>query len=313
MLSIVMYHYVRELSGSAYPRIKARTITEFEHQLDYIDQHHNVCSLEDVVAASRGGRPLPAHACLLTFDDGFIDHLREVAPRLHRRGWSGAFFPPARSAQERRVLDVHKIHFVLASTDDAVGLADRVLTSALEHGSAEDLGSADTLRAEFGAPTRFDCGDVALVKRLLQHGLPLAVRTAVVKDMFRTYVTADESAFADDLYMSLEQLRTLLDMGMAVGGHGDAHVWLGRSSASEQNREIERTIEFLGCVHGSLPEGWAMCYPYGSYDATMLTLLRGSDCAIGLTTTVAVAQNLSRPLELPRLDTNDLPISAVVV
>jgi hypothetical protein len=53
-----------------------------------------------------------------------------------------------------------------------------------------------------------------------------------------------------------------------------------------------------------------MCYPFGSYDATTLDLLRQRGCALGLTTRVDLASDLARPLELPRLDTNDLPTSA---
>ena len=100
-LTIVMYHYVRDLPRTRYPRIKGRTIEEFEGQLDYIQQHYTVTTTRAVVEASRGGRPLPPNACLLTFDDGFLDHYTTVFPRLLRarpfadpstrpRWWRGA-------------------------------------------------------------------------------------------------------------------------------------------------------------------------------------------------------------------------------
>ena len=94
---------------------------------------------------------------------------------------------------------------------------------------------------------------------------------------------------------------------MEIGVHGAEHVWLETLTADEQRREIERTRHFLADVHGGPPVDWAMCYPFGSYDATTIALLREAGCAIGLTTRVAVADSLARPLELPRLDTNDLP------
>jgi hypothetical protein len=50
-----------------------------------------------------------------------------------------------------------------------------------------------------------------------------------------------------------------------------------------------------------------MCFAYGSRDATTLRLLRESGCPLGLTTDVGVATTDDDPLQLPRLDTNDLP------
>jgi hypothetical protein len=50
-----------------------------------------------------------------------------------------------------------------------------------------------------------------------------------------------------------------------------------------------------------------MCYPFGAYTAETLALLPAAGCALGLTTRVGVAADLSEPLVLPRLDTNDVP------
>ena len=81
-LTIVMYHYVRDLARSRYPGLKALTVDAFDGQLDYITRHYRVCSVRDVVAATRGEHRLPPNACLLTFDDGFLDHFTTVLPRL---------------------------------------------------------------------------------------------------------------------------------------------------------------------------------------------------------------------------------------
>src|SRR5688572_25788722 len=118
MLTIVMYHYVRDLPRSRFPEIKALLTREFDQQLDYITARYTVCSLGEVVKAIRGGAALPHDACVLTFDDGFIDHYLTVFPRLVSRGIVGSFFVPAQPVLEHRVLDVHKIHFILAAATD---------------------------------------------------------------------------------------------------------------------------------------------------------------------------------------------------
>jgi peptidoglycan/xylan/chitin deacetylase (PgdA/CDA1 family) len=310
-LTIVMYHYVRDLPRTRYPRIKGRTIEEFEGQLDYIQKHYTVTTTKAVVEASRrGGRPLPPNACLLTFDDGFLDHYTTVFPRLLARGLSGSFYPPAVVARGGRVLDVHKIHFILAAAADHDALAARLLelidtrrrdgqlpdTAALkaEHWSASPVGD--------GAPTAF-------IKRVLQkRPLPPAVRSEIAHALFEEWVGVDEAVFARELYMDLAQLRAMAASGMEIGGHGAEHVWLDQLTAVEQEREVAGTRAFLTEVQGSPPLDWVMCYPYGAHDDSTVDLVERHGAALGLTTRTGIARMLDAPRRLPRLDTNDLPL-----
>jgi hypothetical protein len=80
VLTIVMYHYVRDVESTPYPGIKARSLAEFRGQLDHIEREYEVVGCEAV-----RGRCLPANAALLTFDDGLVDHLEHVLPELRRR------------------------------------------------------------------------------------------------------------------------------------------------------------------------------------------------------------------------------------
>src|SRR4051812_43010280 len=111
-VTIVMYHYVRDLQRSRYPLIKARTEVDFVRQLDYIAANFTVVRAESVIAAAMGGPALPENAAWLTFDDGYRDHYDVVFPLLHARGWQGSFFAPASAVAERRLLDVNKVHFI---------------------------------------------------------------------------------------------------------------------------------------------------------------------------------------------------------
>jgi len=116
-VTIVMYHFVRNLRHARYPEIKGLDTANFAGQIAYIRRHYQVVSMEDVIAAARDSdAELPERALLLTFDDGYIDHYTNVFPLLDRYGLTGAFFPPARAILERTVLDVNKIHFLLATT-----------------------------------------------------------------------------------------------------------------------------------------------------------------------------------------------------
>lgn len=113
-LSIIMYHYVRELRHSRFPEIKGLPTDEFREQIAYIKKHYNVISGNELIGIANSGERLPPRALLLTFDDGYIDHFTQVFPTLDRERLSACFFPPAKCILESQVLDVNKIHFVLA-------------------------------------------------------------------------------------------------------------------------------------------------------------------------------------------------------
>jgi peptidoglycan/xylan/chitin deacetylase (PgdA/CDA1 family) len=308
-LTIVMYHYVRDLARSRYPGLKALTVDAFDGQLDYLTRHYRICSVREVVAATRGEHHLPPNACLLTFDDGFLDHFTTVLPRLVARGITAGFYPPAAAVEGGRLLDTHKIQLILAACDDTGKLARRLLELIDGQEGVNGTPSGETLWRQHAIASRFDGPDVIFVKRVLQRGLPEAVRAALAQRLLEEYVGVDEATLAHELYMEPEHLRCMARLGMDVGGHGAAHVWLDSLSRSAQAAEIEATLGFLARIYCRPPENWVMCYPFGSYDATTLELLRERGCALGLTTRVDVAHDLARPLELPRLDTNDLPTS----
>lgn len=306
-LTIVMYHYVRDLERSRYPKIKARRTFEFERQLDHLERHHSIVTAQDVISAVSGEKPLPDKAAWLTFDDGYLDHYTTVFPLLYRRGWQGSFFSPARTVLEGRLLDVNKIHLILASVNDVRGVIERIK----EHVDAnlEKLPLSFTEFLETHAiATRFDPAEVVFIKKMLQHVLPPYLRASVIDDLFCKFVSADERAIAAELYMSLEQMKLMLSCGMFFGSHSYDHLWMNRLTPKEQEREVDLSMNFLAEL-GVPMRDWVMCYPYGAYDASLIEILKRRKCAIGLTTQVAVA-DISRdmPLQLPRLDTNDLPI-----
>jgi peptidoglycan/xylan/chitin deacetylase (PgdA/CDA1 family) len=203
---------------------------------------------------------------------------------------------------------VHKIHFILAVTEDHSTLATRVIELINERRRAADLPTTDVLKAEHWKVSRYDGAETAFVKRVLQKGLPAETRSAIVRLLFDEYAGVDEAVFARELYLDVPQLRTMLASGMEVGGHGAEHVWLDQLAAAEQRTEIAGTRAFLAEVHGRVPVDWVMCYPYGAYDEATLRLAAEAGAALGLTTENGIARTLDAPLRLPRLDTNDLPL-----
>lgn len=306
-LTLVMYHYVRPAPDRHGFTVKGFTPAEFEGQLDYIARHYTVCSLRDLVSAAHGEAPLPARPCVLTFDDGLIEHARYVWPSLRSRGWTGAFFASAQATLERRFLDVHRIHLLLAAGIDPHRLKVE-LVSMIRAIDDPAVPSPEELWSRYGHASRFDTAEVIFFKRVLQKGLPQHVRVPVVAELFRRHIAADEAALADEFYLSLEDLRAMAADGMEIGGHGIHHEWLDVASDLERAREIHGTVDLLRQVHnGHMPDRWFFAYPYGAYERRTLDLLRSAGCSAAVTVKVDLARVGTPLLELPRLDANDLP------
>ena len=307
MLTIIVYHYVRDLPNTDFAEIKGLLTAEFEGQLDYIERHYTVIDIQDVMRTIKGEKNLPSNACLLTFDDGLFDHYETVFPRLVKRGLSGSFYPSAMPILEHQVLDVHKIHFILASGNNVTEIKNALFEAIEPFRKTTSLPSNNELYDKYAQASLYDKPDVEFIKRMLQVALPEHIRSAITDTLFYQYVTDDEATFAKMLYLDAAQLKEMIAAGMTVGGHGFKHNWLGTLSRNEQKAEINATLGFLEQIYNKrLPE-WIMCYPKGSYNNDTLELLSISNCKLGLTINVDLSDT-SKPLELSRLDTNDLPV-----
>ena len=303
-----MYHYVRDLAHSRFPAIKGLSIERFQNQLDYIESHYTPISIDDLMAALASPHAkLPPNSILLTFDDGYADHFQNVFPLLEERGIKACFFPPAQSVLEHRVLDVNKIQFVLAAAPSAWTLLDEVFDALGEFRSEYGLKSREAYLLAITEKHRYDRREVTIFKRLLQRELPEVVRTELVRRLFAEHVTADEEAFACELYMSVDQIAALYQGGMHIGSHGYSHAWLNRLSPECQALEVDRSLDFLRRM-GVGAENWTMCYPFGGFNSSLLEVLRVRHCRAGFTVEPRVADlDLDGGLTLPRIDTNDLP------
>ncbi len=84
------YHDVADGAGDL--EADAVTIQNLAAQFDWLrDRGYRVISIDDVLAAHRGERPLPPRAVLLTFDDGFASSYTRVFPLLQAFNYPAVF------------------------------------------------------------------------------------------------------------------------------------------------------------------------------------------------------------------------------
>jgi len=306
-ITIVMYHYVRELQHTGYPKIKALLKSEFAKQLAYLEKYYQFVTVNDCIDAIYFNGELPSNAILLTFDDGYIDHFNTVFPILQERGIQGCFFPPAKAILKHEVLDVNKIHFFLASISDINIILDDIFNSLDKYRSEFSLKSNDHYFSKLAQSDRFDSKEIIFIKRLLQVELEEKLRNLIVGELFQKYVTNDEGTFSQELYMNIDQIKCMVRNGMYIGSHGYDHCWLDNLSPGKQEKEIEFSLNFLNKV-GSPTDNWVMCYPYGAYNNSLIDIIVKKNCKFALTTKAGIASlSKDNAFTLERFDTNDFP------
>jgi peptidoglycan/xylan/chitin deacetylase (PgdA/CDA1 family) len=306
-LTIVMYHYVRDASYSPYPGIKSRSIREFENQLQYFNKYFNYVTIDQVINTIHGNCELPTNPVLLTFDDGYIDHFENVYPLLRKYGISGCFYPCGRAVEEKIVLDVNKIHFILASVGNISKLLYDIFTLLDKYREEHRLSGNEYYYSKLSIPNEYDTGDVVFVKRLLQRELEITLRKRIIDILFKKYVTTDEEGFSEELYMDQKHLGELVDNEMHIGVHGYDHHWFDTLDTVTQKSEIDRSLDFIKDINSNQVR--SICYPYGAYDKNLLNIINERRFQIGFIVGSRKANLvLENPFLLTRIDTNSFPI-----
>lgn len=303
---IVSYHYVRDLKHSRYPEIKGLDLELFKQQVQFIKHELHPITMEDFLAALEGSYDLPENATLLTFDDGYIDHFTNAYSILKNEGIQGSFFIPGKSWVEHKLLDVNKIHFIMASTSE--DLLYNELISQMNHyrGNEFDFPTNEELWNEYGKASRFDTAKTRFIKRMLQTALPEKLRNRISSELFARFVGVSEDKFARELYMNYEQIRCMKDAGMFIGLHGYDHYHNGKLETDHMLKDMSKAMEVMSDFVDT--DRWVMNYPYGSYNDDVIQYISNHGCKAGLTVNPGIADiSVDSQYILPRADTNDLP------
>ncbi len=304
---IVMYHYVRDLMNSRYPGIKGLDYALFKQQICFFKNRFKVITMEEIIEAYNNKKELPENSMLLTFDDGYIDHYTFVMPVLLEYNLQGSFFIPGKTFSGSSLLDVNKIHFILASAPSDIIIEKLMEELNYYRGSEFPLPSNDVLYKKYAVANRFDDKNTIFIKRILQTAIPETLRKLISSNLFRKCMNGiSEEQFAKELYLNYDQIKTMKKNGMFIGIHGYDHYWLGNLPKDDMIYDINKAVE---CLDGIIDKNcWVMNYPYGSYSNEVIEYLKTTGCQLGLTTEVRYADLFcDGRYQLPRLDTNDFP------
>jgi peptidoglycan/xylan/chitin deacetylase (PgdA/CDA1 family) len=239
----------------------------------------------------QGQKGLPDSACLLTFDDGLLDHYLNVFPVLRARRLSGLFFILDRCENKGLAL-AHKIHFLLARLG-LTGLQEAIWEN-LNPSQREHFTQAERRYQSKYPPVSLD-GRTNLLKAILQRDLSTDV-DPLLGNLFEAHI-GSENEIARDYYLNSERIREMAEGGMHFGGHSQSHPWFDWIDAGTRSAEIKASASRLQKIE---PGPWAFAYPYGGLFDESAQLLQAYGFSAAFTTRAQIRH--TDPYLIGRLD-----------
>jgi len=249
----IMYHYIRDNSDE-YPNFKNLTVDQFVKQITFFEKEYGFVRKEDFISSIETKRPIEK-GVVLTFDDGFKDHYHNVLPILEERGLWGFFYVPTGHYNNKKILNVHRLHHLLGKYNakllfkDACGFVD---VSMLNENKIHEF-DKEIYRDQKLSEWEF------LFKRLFNYYLREEYKGELLNEIFAKYLNSEE--IYDKLYLTKEELFEIEKCGSVIGSHTVTHPVLSTLSYAQQYQEIKGSYVFLDSFLDMQVRSF--CYPYG--------------------------------------------------
>lgn len=291
LLRVLTWHRVDEphRRPQLAPSLISATPQTFERQAAMLAARFRAVSLDDVLEAATGGRPLPPRAVLLTFDDAYADFAEFAWPILKRHALPAVVFVPTAfpgNPQRRYWWDrLHAALHVAASQGPAF----------------VPVNGHDRWPIAVGGST------AATFRRLAQHvkSLPHEAAMQLVDDVCRPLESSVEPRPPGEMeaaVLSWPQLRRLRDEGVAIAAHTRTHPVLTRLPPERIREELAGSLSDLHRELGRMPA--VVAWPIGAHNAEVEAAAREVGVRLAFTTIRGVNDLAGRadPLRLRRIN-----------
>jgi peptidoglycan/xylan/chitin deacetylase (PgdA/CDA1 family) len=221
-LTVLNYHRIGDPTQDDFdtfkPNVSARP-EDFARQMEYVWRWFNVISTRDLVNWLNGGKSLPPHAALITFDDGYLDNYTFAYPTLRKYNFPATIF-----------LTTNHI-------ENDVPFYWDLVAYCLYHTRRESIQLPDGTQQSWGNRLELDHASGKLIeslKALSENEKKGWV--ARLPDMLDISIPAD---FFRKLMLSWDQVREMNRNGIEFGGHTMSHPILTRIPLEKAKEEIE--------------------------------------------------------------------------
>ena len=292
----VMYHYIHNkgINNYKFNRLK---INEFKSQIRFFKTNFNILNYQDFIEILLNKKIPKKPSIILTFDDGYKDHIETVFSILKKEKLKGFFYPPT-SIFNNKLLDVNKIQIILSTNPNLKKIID--FTKKKLKKDFEKI----IKKEKYLFKSRYDDKDTTLIKKLYQYAIPEKKRVRLLNFLFKKIINEDEKILAKKLYLNKKDLINLHNDDMHIGIHGIKHFWLSKISEKRQREEIIGAKKFYKKLNINSN---SVCYPYGAYNKYTFKILKKHKIKFALTTHQDSInhRNIKNVYQLNRYDTND--------
>jgi peptidoglycan/xylan/chitin deacetylase (PgdA/CDA1 family) len=248
--------------------------------LRILSRHYRFVSLEEAVAMLAGRAPVRPYCLVLTFDDGYRNHLSHALPILRRHGVPATFFLATGHIDHRRPFWFDRLDYALQHLPaGAHELPVGPRTIGIDASDRAALrASYKRLRDEAKALPRHD---TAMLREMETLAEVLEARSGRrLADLFET---EDWTAIA-----TWDEIRAAGD-DVSFGSHTVDHVRLSFVDAETMEDQLRRSKQTIEAETGRPCRYF--CYPNGSFDGRAAETTR----ACGYDAAVTTEEGTNRP------------------
>lgn len=288
-MNVYMFHYVHEKEQG----YKYYPLDQFEKTVKFMVKNNNVLDLREFYNKLKNNNLLVKDV-LLTFDDGTIDHYKNVYPILKKYSVSGTFFICNDSFYENGLLP-NKIHKLLAEIE-----FDTLFSQYQKIQDELTKGKKIILKPE--KSSYFDKNKkVKMFKQNLQYRLPEKIRDKIIERLYQiNNIKFDSSSY----YISLNNVKEMKKNGMYFGLHTKSHKHLEYLDYQEQRKEIIENIQFFR-ENDLFDEITSFAYPYGSFNEDTIRILKEEKIEMAFLATKDLCKEFSI-YKIPRIDCKNI-------
>lgn len=277
----------------SHPAIVVRTRT-FDRHLDTLRRHFDVISLAEFTARIEAQQPFDRPACLITFDDGWLDTYGEAWPVLRAHQAPAVVFLPVDFIGTDRMFWQERSGALLSAIVDRAGrdaaFADRARAALAPHG-------LDGLIGLTGQTARLAIMDAMQTRKIEDPGSTRSPLQTLVD------LAGDSNGGSADAFMTWTHVREMAADGISFGGHGVTHRLLTTLTTPEATAEVTGS---RAALERELP-GHAMsfCYPNGNWNPAIADAVRDAGFRVAFSTERGTAGPDSQRFAVRRINMHE--------
>ncbi len=262
-------------------RLRGTSLTPSEFS-QLLDGQRKILCIADVERALLNESPLPP-GTVLTFDDGYQEHLARVVPMLVERSAEAIFYvSTGLHADSRRSAVVDAWYWLLDH-------AQQPIASIHLPDGREFRRRLDNLKDK-------NWWILGTAKQALLEATP-TVQAEMLSELAESISCQLPDQLSSELYLSISDWQTLIDAGMQIGAHGVTHQRLSQLTDQALTAEIRGSLKVVQrySYHARF------AFADGAYDQRAIEELRQCAVLSAVTCESGAVSAESELLRLPRL------------